>query len=436
MCAVLAVAIAGLAERPAEALSPGRALTQYQLDVWTPARGAPFGTVTSIAQTPDGYLWLGTHAKGLFRFDGIRFTPVAELDRLLGRIYAINKLAATADGTVWVGTPVGLIRGAKGIWEKVDAEPVVDLTVNDRGELLVVRLGSGLQRWQRDRLQPVSREPDWVFVAGREAGGLWGSSADKPGLLRLQAQGLTRVTPAEGLLDHYVGAIHVGPGGNVWAAGRRGLNHLRDGRVVDRVTAAQRPAERRAAGRLRRWAGFRVGGHPEQWDRPGARPRSRDLRQAAGASGRGGVRVPRGPGGKPLDRPRAAASPASERHISRPTVSRKGWPTTASPRLRREGTARIYLWSDGGGLTQIHDGRVERTYSRRDGLRSDFGGPAVREPRRRGVDRPRSRDEPRAQTAGSRSTAKACSRTNTCPRSPRTARASSRSSSAAGSCAS
>ena len=40
---------------------------------WTFKHGAPEG-VSALAQTADGFLWLGAPA-GLFRFDGVRFEP-------------------------------------------------------------------------------------------------------------------------------------------------------------------------------------------------------------------------------------------------------------------------------------------------------------------------------------------------------------------------
>jgi len=46
---------------------------EYGFDVWTTANGLPQNTVTGVAQTPGGYLWLSTF-DGLARFDGVRFT--------------------------------------------------------------------------------------------------------------------------------------------------------------------------------------------------------------------------------------------------------------------------------------------------------------------------------------------------------------------------
>jgi ligand-binding sensor domain-containing protein len=39
------------------------------------------GAANAIAQTADGYLWIGTQT-GLLRFDGIRFVPWTPTDRL------------------------------------------------------------------------------------------------------------------------------------------------------------------------------------------------------------------------------------------------------------------------------------------------------------------------------------------------------------------
>ena len=52
---------------------PRAANLQVGHDVWTLKEGAP-ENVNSLAQTADGFLWIGTPT-GLFRFDGTRFEP-------------------------------------------------------------------------------------------------------------------------------------------------------------------------------------------------------------------------------------------------------------------------------------------------------------------------------------------------------------------------
>src|ERR1051325_2818736 len=53
-------------------LDPKKSINQYVHDVWTADNGLPQTSVQAIAQTADGYLWLGTQ-EGLCRFDGVRF---------------------------------------------------------------------------------------------------------------------------------------------------------------------------------------------------------------------------------------------------------------------------------------------------------------------------------------------------------------------------
>jgi ligand-binding sensor domain-containing protein len=58
---------------PATALDPRLSLRQYVHTSWTKMEGKPLPAVSALAQTTDGYLWLGTD-DGLLRFDGLRFS--------------------------------------------------------------------------------------------------------------------------------------------------------------------------------------------------------------------------------------------------------------------------------------------------------------------------------------------------------------------------
>jgi hypothetical protein len=56
------------------ALDPKLDVSQYAHKAWRVRDGFTKGAITSLAQTSDGYLWLGTEF-GLVRFDGVRAVP-------------------------------------------------------------------------------------------------------------------------------------------------------------------------------------------------------------------------------------------------------------------------------------------------------------------------------------------------------------------------
>ena len=92
---------------PVWALDPQKAITQLVHPSWTEREGAP-ASIVALAQTTDGYLWLGT-ASGLYRFDGVRFTRFEPLagEELPGTSIAV--LCATRDGSLWIVSASGRI---------------------------------------------------------------------------------------------------------------------------------------------------------------------------------------------------------------------------------------------------------------------------------------------------------------------------------------
>ena len=108
-------------------------LTQYAHSSWTVREGFSKGSITSIAQTFDGYLWLGTEF-GLLRFDGVRnvsWQPPA--GQHLPSIY-IRSLLAAHDGSLWIGTAEGLASWKDGqlTLHPGVAELGVDVLLEDR----------------------------------------------------------------------------------------------------------------------------------------------------------------------------------------------------------------------------------------------------------------------------------------------------------------
>lgn len=75
---------------------------------WQIDNGLPDGTVTSVAQTLDGYLWVGT-PKGLARFDGISFKQVDTAGDTTLKDSSVVGLLTDREGTLWIASQSGLI---------------------------------------------------------------------------------------------------------------------------------------------------------------------------------------------------------------------------------------------------------------------------------------------------------------------------------------
>ena len=68
--AVMTIAVCITASR-VFALDPQKAITQFKHQHWAGESG--IDSVSAIAQTEDGYIWINT-GTGLLRFDGVAFT--------------------------------------------------------------------------------------------------------------------------------------------------------------------------------------------------------------------------------------------------------------------------------------------------------------------------------------------------------------------------
>lgn len=89
------------------ALDRDRTLAQFHHSAWTAKDGAP-SQISALAQTEDGYLWIGS-ARGLFRFDGVEFEPYVPPPEVRLPAQNIYALLATPDGGLWISfRPFGL----------------------------------------------------------------------------------------------------------------------------------------------------------------------------------------------------------------------------------------------------------------------------------------------------------------------------------------
>ena len=96
-----------LAVIPAQDSISIRPIHQFAHRTWAAQDGAPT-EIRQLAQTGDGYLWLGT-VSGLIRFDGVRFVPFQP--RLNDTLPAagVRALKEGRDGTLWVVWETGAV---------------------------------------------------------------------------------------------------------------------------------------------------------------------------------------------------------------------------------------------------------------------------------------------------------------------------------------
>src|SRR2546427_3278618 len=82
-------------------LASTNASIPYSVRIWQADDGLPQNSVYAIAQTADGYLWVGTR-EGLTRFDGVRFTLVDDPAAPELRHGWITALCTARDGSLWI----------------------------------------------------------------------------------------------------------------------------------------------------------------------------------------------------------------------------------------------------------------------------------------------------------------------------------------------
>jgi ligand-binding sensor domain-containing protein/signal transduction histidine kinase len=222
---------------PGLALDPSRLLTQYGHDHWQSSDGLPMNTVSSVAQTNDGYLWIGTHG-GLVRWNGAEFVTFRH-DEVPGLasdyIYA---LLADSQG-LWIATDDGLSRFANGVFtaystkDGLPSNRILSLARDGRDTLWIgTRAGLALHRsgkFSAVAVAPLPSTPSIWSLAADGEGSLWVATGF--GLLRYSNGEWRTWSVAEGLPNAFVRSIAFAPDRSLWIGTMGGLAVLRGGKL-------------------------------------------------------------------------------------------------------------------------------------------------------------------------------------------------------------
>lgn len=201
----IAAGAAGAASAaPPPAVAPHAAVEameeRYFHRSWRRADGLPGNSVYAIAQTADGYLWLGTE-NGLARFDGKYFLALTGADAAAFRSRFVAALLAARDGTLWIGTERGLLALHGGVVRRDGTagsplgEAPVTALAQDAGGDLWVGTRSGLLRRSARSGEVTEAELAGFRITRLLAGGpdeLW-VGTEAHGAWHLQAGRLSRV---------------------------------------------------------------------------------------------------------------------------------------------------------------------------------------------------------------------------------------------------
>lgn len=258
-------------------------MTQYAHRIWDQEEGLFQPTIYSVAQTRDGFLWLGTQ-DSLIRFDGVHFREYAEGDSVLhgSLIRSLNEdtrgdlwvgtlgsgavriapdgrarqystkdglpsntifcLAPAKDGSVWACTEKGLVRiGDDGVRVFTEADGLFSKRVRTTcrasdGTRWVAGLDSGLSRSDRsefrfvtftDKLLP--RSQSVTALQCSSDGTVWAGTPD--GLVHIAGSASRIFTTRDGLPDDEVSALTQGKDGTLWIGTNDGVSRLLNGEI-------------------------------------------------------------------------------------------------------------------------------------------------------------------------------------------------------------
>ncbi len=214
---------------------PQRGLEGYSRRIWQTQDGLPEEPVQALAQTPDGYLWIGTSG-GLVRFDGAEMVVFNRENTSALRENSIFCLFVSKNGDLWIGTEGGgLVRYRQGTFRRFAGEEglsngfVRSVLEDSRGHFWV-GTDDGLYRLEGDRVARADGRAGIPTIAVHDIredsrGRLWvgGSS-----LLMLDG-GRTVEYPLEGGSSARVKSILQTRDGVLWVGTVSGLERLNAG---------------------------------------------------------------------------------------------------------------------------------------------------------------------------------------------------------------
>jgi len=224
---------------------------EFLVNAWTAEEGLKNSSVTAIAQTPDGYLWVGTY-NGLARFDGEKFFTFDPANTPELKHARVRRLYTDPTGGLWICLHDGSITSWRfgkfsREWEGTGASDTAPLGISVRstppsfllvtGEILRhTSAATNGSHWQA--IPPPGSGTGQIAVEDRE-GVIWTRSRDQK-LWRYNGREFTAV-PTNGLAGQIIQVLTTDRVGRIWVGTERGLAIWSGTRFQDRTPTNREP---------------------------------------------------------------------------------------------------------------------------------------------------------------------------------------------------
>jgi len=257
--------------------------TPFMFRSWQQEQGLPENYVRALAQTHDGYIWVGTD-EGVSRFDGVNFFPLGPQEGFQGGpvqvLYgdargalwigsvdgglscwrggkltkfvtsdglpsdSVTALAEDEDGNLWVGTQSGLVVLKNGVLsplsgaEIFSGKPITTIFRDSSGTMWVGATGVGIYHYQRPNfIQLRNTAVDALLLDSHcllvdKQGRIWIGAGDDFVLCRDGDQ-WHRFSMPKHLAIHYISTLTEAPNDIIWAGSvGEGLFEFKSGKLV------------------------------------------------------------------------------------------------------------------------------------------------------------------------------------------------------------
>jgi signal transduction histidine kinase/ligand-binding sensor domain-containing protein len=262
-------------------VAPVLAASEYRFDTWTTDNGLPQGSVNSIRQTRDGFIWMTTFG-GLVRYDGLRFQVFNTGNTKGLRASRFSRLEEDGQGNLWMSTEgQGVTRYKDGVFTTFTTENglpdnfVQQIEIDSNGDMILDFMGRIL-RWNGETFVdnvPSTGEPNlpplhrlknggWYFENSRlrkyengqltvdyptdlvvlramedSKGRLWIAADQKDFLYMLKDGKLSEYHRSDGFPEFRMGIMTEDSSGQLWFGASDGVYQF-DGQKFTRYTTA------------------------------------------------------------------------------------------------------------------------------------------------------------------------------------------------------